>query len=323
MPGNTSFTNIISSTLDKFIKEKVTSSVVGNNALLKTLQAKGKIVHETGGKTFVENIAYASNSTVQWQNLSDLLDTTAQEEFTTAVFSQKALTATETFTKQEELTNQGEARIFNLVEGKRRNTLDSLKNSLGAALFGDGTADGGKTIGGLQLLIADDPTTGVVGGIDRAGTGNAFWRNQVYDFSTSAGGNASATNIQAGMNSLYLACQVQDGAYPDLILADTNYFTFFENSLQQIQRITNTSEGKLGFEQLAYKSSSVVFDPNCPSNHMYFINTDYVKFQHLNNPLFSREETQRPINQLKYVTPIFLFGNLTISSARVHGVAKN
>ena len=321
MPANPNYNSLVSSTLDKFMKEKITSSVIGNNALLKAMQNKGKIVHETGGKNFQENIAYASNSTVQFQNPTDLLNTTPQDEFSSAIFAQKMLTGTDQISEKELLQNAGDSRIFNLLEGKRQNLMDSLRNQLGTALFSDGTGSGGQTIGGLQLLVADDPTTGTVGGIDR--TTNTFWRNQVYDFSTSAGGNASATNIQAGMNSLYLSCQVQEGSFPDLILADNNYYTFFENSLQQIQRITNTGEGKLGFEQLAYKSSAVVFDPNCPANHMYFLNTDYIKFQHLNNPLFTKGETQRPINQLYYITPVYLYGNLTISSARVHGVAKN
>ncbi len=321
MAGNPNYNSLISSTLDKFMKNSITSSVIGNNALLRTLQNKGKIVHETGGRNFQENIAYASNSTVQFQNPTDLLDTTAQDEFTSALFAQKMLTGTDQISQKELLQNAGDSRIFNLLEGKRKNLMDTLKNQLGVALYSDGTGSGGKTIGGLQLLVADDPTTGTVGGIDRST--NAFWRNQVYDFSTSAGGNASASNIQAGMNSLYLSCQVQEGSFPDLILADNNYYTFFENSLQQIQRITNTNEGKLGFEQLAYKSSAVVFDPNCPANHMYFLNTDYLKFQHLNNPLFTQGETQRPTNQLYYITPVYLYGNLTISSARVHGVAKN
>lgn len=321
MPGNSNYSSLISSTLDKFMKNSVTSSVIGNNALLKALQNKGKIVHEEGGRNFQENIAYASNSTVQFQNPTDLLNTTPQDEFTSALFAQKMLSGTDQISEKELLQNAGDARIFNLLEGKRKNLMDSLRNQLGSALFSDGTGSSGLTIGGLQLLVADDPTTGTVGGIDRST--NSFWRNQVYDFSTSAGANASASNIQAGMNSLYLSCQVQEGSFPDLILADANYISFYENSLQQIQRITTTGEGKLGFEQLAYKSSAVVYDPNCPANHMYFLNTDYVKFQHLNNPLFTKGETQRPINQLYYITPVYLYGNLTISSARVHGVAKN
>jgi hypothetical protein len=321
MAGNPNYTSIISSTLDGFIKNSVASSVIGNNALLRTLQAKGRIIHETGGKNFQENIAYASNSTVQFQNPTDLIDITPQDEFTSAIFAQKMLTGSEQISEKELLQNAGERAIFKLLEGKRKNLMDTLKNTLGSALFSDGTGSGGLTIGGLQLLIADDPTTGTVGGIDRST--NSWWRNQVYDFSTSAGGNASTSNIQAGMNSLYLSCQVQEGSYPDLILADMNYYSIFENSLQQIQRITDTEEGKLGFQNLAYKASKVVYDPNCPSNHMYFLNTDYIKLQHLNNPLFTQGETQRPINQLFYATPVYMYGNLTISSARVHGVAKN
>ena len=143
------------------------------------------------------------------------------------------------------------------------------------------------------------------------------------DLSTSPSVPASATNILAGMNKLYLACQVQEGAYPDLILADDDYYTYFETATQQIQRITNTEQGKIGFSNLAYKTSTVVYDPNCPDKHMYFLNTDYLKFQHLNNPLFTKGDTQRVINQLAYITPIYLYGNLTINSARVHGVMKD
>jgi len=321
MPANTDFTSLITSTLDNFIKNKVTDNVIGNNALLRALQNKGNIIHEVGGTNFRENIRYSANTTVQWQDPDDILDTTPQDEFSTAVFTQKFLSATFQITVKETLQNAGERAIFNLVLERQKGLLGDLRNAVGSALFSDGTGSNNKTLGGLQLLIADDPTTGTVGNINRAN--NPFWRNQVYDFSTSAGANASSTNIQAGMNKLYLDCQVQEGATPDLILADGNYFTFYETSLQQIQRITNTDEGKLGFQNLAYKNSSVIYDPNCPANHMYFVNTDYVKFKHVNNPLFTKESTQRPINQLTYVTPIYLYGNLTIDSSRVHGVAKN
>ena len=321
MPANTDFSSLISSTLDAYIKNEVTDQIIGNNALLRTLQSKGNIVHEVGGANFRENIRYSANSTVNWHNPTDIIDTTPQDEFSSAVFAQKFLSASYQISIQEKLQNAGDRAIFNLIEQRLKALLGDLRNAVGAALFDDGTGYSGKTLGGLQLLIADDPTSGTVGNINRAN--NAFWRNQVYDFSTSAGGNASASNIQAGMNKLYLDCQVQENSVPDLIIADANYFGFFENSLQQIQRITNTNEGVLGFQNLAYKSSSVVYDPNTPANHMYFINTDYVKFKHLNNPLFTQESTQRPLNQLTYVTPVYLYGNLTINSARVHGVAKN
>ncbi|MFM2199955.1 MAG: hypothetical protein RL769_8, partial [Pseudomonadota bacterium] len=197
MPANTDFTSLISSTLDAFIKNEVTSQVIGNNALLKILQSKGNIVHEVGGTNFRENIRYSANSTVNWHNPTDIIDTTPQDEFSTAVFSQKFLSASYQISIQEKLQNAGNSAIFNLIDQRLKGLLGDLKNAVGAALFDDGTGYSGKTLGGLQLLIADDPTSGTVGNINRAN--NAFWRNQVYDFSTSAGANASASNIQAGM----------------------------------------------------------------------------------------------------------------------------
>lgn len=321
MPANTDFTSLISSTLDAYIKNEVTDQVVNNNALLQVLQSKGNIIHETGGTNFRENIRYSANSTINWHDPTDTIDITPQDEFSTAVFAQKFISASFQINLKEKLQNAGNSAIFNLLNERLKALMGDLKNAVGVALFDDGSGYGSKTLNGLQSIIADDPTSGTVGGINRAN--NAFWRNQVYDFSTSAGANASASNIQAGMNKLYLDCQIQENSIPDLIIADSNYYGFFESSLQQIQRITNTGEGKLGFGNLAYKNSSVVYDPNCPANHMYFINTDHVKFKHLNSPLFTQESTQRPINQLTYVTPVYLYGNLTISSARVHGVAKN
>ena len=47
------------------------------------------------------------------------------------------------------------------------------------------TAAWPNSVGGLQLLVATSPTTGVVGGIDRSQW--AFWRNQAY--------SASANNV--------------------------------------------------------------------------------------------------------------------------------
>jgi len=49
-------------------------------------------------------------------------------------------------------------------------------------------------VNGLQLLVAAAPTTGVVGGIDRATW--TFWQNQAYGAVTNGGAAATAANIQ-------------------------------------------------------------------------------------------------------------------------------
>jgi hypothetical protein len=42
--------------------------------------------------------------------------------------------------------------------------------------------------------VADTPTSGTVGGIDRATY--SFWRNQTYDATTDGGSAATTANIQ-------------------------------------------------------------------------------------------------------------------------------
>jgi len=232
--------------------------------------------------------------------------------------SKKIISGTISISGKRMKQNAGKEQIVNLMDEQIKNLKSSLKNTIGTAIYSDGTGSGGQEIGGLQLLVADDPTTGTVGGIDRSTTDGAFFRNKLYDFSVESV-TKSATTIQSAMNSLYRRCQAQAGEQPDLITADDVNFGFFEDSLQTIQRISDSRLGKLGFDVLKYKGAEVYYDPECPANHMYFLNTNHVKLKHLGDFLEEGEVT-RPVNQDVYVLPVTGLMNLTIDNARVHGV---
>jgi hypothetical protein len=307
---------LLTTTLDNY-KNTITDNIENFHPLLVKMKANGNIIKESGGVSFQEKISYAANGTVQFQGAFDNFDTTPQDVITTAEFGQKTISGTITMSKEEMLQNAGKERLVNLMESKVKNLEASLKNTLGTSLYSNGTGAGGKELGGLQLLIADDPTLGTVGGIDRSSY--AFWRNQLFDFSTESV-TPSATTIQAAMNSLYRRCQAQAGEQVDVIAADDNYFGFFENSLQTISRISsNTKLGELGFDTLKYKSADVFYDPECPADHMYFINSKHLYLKHLGDFL-EREDVTRPVNQNVYVLPITGLMNLTIDNSRVHGV---
>ena len=169
----------------------------------------------------------------------------------------------------------------------------------------------------MQLLIADAPTSGTVGAINRANY--SVWQNKLYDFSVESV-TASSSTIQAAFNTLWTRCQAQAGELPDLIAADSVYFSYFESSLQSIQRITDPAIGATGFSSYKYKNADVFYDPECPACHAYFINTNHVFLKYLGKDLLEVGETMRPVNQNAYVTPIVFTGNMTIDNARVHGV---
>lgn len=313
---NPNISQLLTTTLDNYKKE-ISNNVINNHPLLSKLMSKGNVIKESGGASFQEKISYASNGTVQAQGEYDTFNTTPQDVLTSAEFAQKIVTGTLTMTGKEEKQNRGKERIVNLMMAKKKVLEDSLKNYMGTQVYGDGTGSGGKDIGGLRLLIADDPTSGTVGNINRANY--TIWRNKLYDFSVESV-TPSATTIQNAMNTLYIRCQAQAGELPDMIAADATYFQYYENSLQTIQRITENKTGSLGYVTIKYKNADVFYDPECPSAHMYFINSNHIFLKYLGDELFETGETSRPVNQDVYVTPLIFTGNMTIDNARVHGV---
>ena len=53
----------------------------------------------------------------------------------------------------EQLINSGEEQFIDLLEARVGNAERTMKNQMGKAVYGDGTAGGGKAIGGSALLV--------------------------------------------------------------------------------------------------------------------------------------------------------------------------
>ena len=75
-----------------------------------------------------------------------------------------------------------------------------MMNNIALACMPTVRAMAAKEIGGLQLLVADAPSTGTVGGINRASF--AFWRNYSRDASDNSV-TLSATTIQSEWNTVW------------------------------------------------------------------------------------------------------------------------
>ena len=222
----------------------------------------------------------------------------------------------------EMIQNTGTERMIDLMEARISNAERTMTNNISVDCYSLGTASGGKQIGGLQALVATAPTTGTVGGINRANF--SFWQNVAYSGVTNGGAAVSASNIQSYMNSTYVQL-VRNADKPDLIVADNNYWTFYLSSLQAIQRITQISTGEAGFQSLKYMSSDVMLDGGfggtAPANIMYFLNTDYIFFRPHKDRNFIVEDGDRvPVNQDAIVKLILWAGNMTLSNASLQGV---
>ncbi len=324
-PSST-MTEIVTTTL-RNRTGKLADNVSLNNALLNRLRKKGKVKPVSGGRTIVQELEYAENGTFKRYSGYETLNISPSDVFTGAEFNYAQAAVAVSISGLEMLQNSGKEAIIDLLASRIKNAEKTLVNNIAADCYSDGTADGGKQIGGLQLLVDKTPSTGIVGGIDASTTIGSFWRNIAYD----GGGTATSTNIQSYMNALALQL-VRGTDRTDLIVADTNYYSKYLASLQAIQRITNPEMAASGFTSLAYYGAGgmadVVLDGGvggaCPASTMYFLNTDYIYFRpHTDRNFVPIGDDRFAVNQDAMVKLIGFAGNMPVSNRRLQGVMAN
>lgn len=314
---------IVTTTIENRSK-KLADNVSNNNALLYRLEKKGKRKPVSGGRQIVQELEYGENSTFGWYSGYDPLNISPSEVFSGATFDWKQCSVAVSISGLEELMNNGMEQMIDLLESRIGNAERTMKNQMANAIYGDGTADGGKALGGLQLLVSDTGQ-GTVGGINAATW--AFWRNIAFDATTDGGAAATSANIISYMNRIWLQL-VRGTDRPDLIVADNNYYRLYMEALQPQQRFTSTEMASAGFENLKYMSADVIFDGGIGgpigTNRMYFLNTDYVYMRpHARRQYTALAPDRFSTNQDAMVKLIGWAGNMTTSGRKFSGILKD
>lgn len=299
---------------------KAADNVTKNNALLTRLRKKGNVKVVSGGRTIMQEIEYAENGTYKRYSGYEALNISPSDVFTFAEYNYAQAAVAISMSGLEMIQNSGEEAVISLLSGRIKNAERTLQNNIALDIYSDGTADGGRQIGGLQLLVAATPTN-TVGGINASTY--TFWQNIAFSAVTNGGSAATSANIQSYMNRLWV--QLVRGADKiDLIPADNNYYRLYLESLQAIQRITSTEMAEAGFDSLKYMMADVVLDGGfgggAPTNTMYFLNTDYIFFRPASERNFVPLGDDRfAVNQDAMVKLIGFAGNMTVSNRRLQG----
>ena len=318
--------DVVTTTLENRSK-KLADNITNNNALLARLKQKGRAKPFSSGREIMQELRYASNQTFMWYSGYEFLNVSLNDTMTAARFPIKQAAIAVTLSGLEELQNSSDDAMIDLIEARVDTAEDTFWNQMSAAVYSDGTGFSGKQLNGLSLLISKTPTTGVVGGIDRSA--QTWWRNVAVNANTDSRGVLSSTNVQSYMNSTTIGAKRNtDGI--NLIVADNNYYLFYLNSLQSIQRITSdTGPAGIGFTSLKYfgagKSVDVVLDGGkngqIPANTMYFINDDYIFFRPHSGRNFKVVGGDRTnANQDAIVRVMAWAGNMTISNPSLQAV---
>lgn len=307
-------TEIVATTLRNRQRE-VVDNVTNHNALLMRLEERGNIKDTAGGRTIVEELIYGDNGNIKWYDGYETFTIVQNEVVDAAEYQWKQLGGFISISGKEQVMNSGKYAAIRFVTARMKQLKAQMRNTAAASIYSDGSGTSGKEFGGLQLLIADDPTAaGTVGGIDQVA--NTFWRNQVTNTGATA---VTSSNITGYLNGIWLAT-LRGTDKPDILLGDSNHYTAYEESLQDQQRFADGKMARAGFESLKYKSADYVYDENCPTSHTYFVNSDYLHLRCAPQRKFAVGDARTIQNADHEVIPVWLMGNLTCSNRSLQGV---
>lgn len=311
---NSTFTEMVTTTLRNHATELV-DNISGNNAFLSLLKSKGKIETRSGGYEIALPLEYAENSTYARYSGYDTLSVETSDVLTAAKYDWAQAAIHVSASGRELRMNNGPEQMINLVKARIKNAMHTAANNTSVDLYSDGSLT--NQIGGLAAICTNDGT-GTVGGIV-SGT-YTFWKSQ---FSEVAGTNTwSKSTIKGEMNKLWLKT-VRGKDKTDLILSTQDFYSAYEESLQDNQRYMDSKTASAGFENLKYKTATVVFDSNTnfgtTSEIMYYLNTDYLYLIQHPEAQWSQDDEKKPVNQDAVVIPMYWMGQLVCSNRSLQG----
>ena len=328
--ANSTVSDIIATTIQSR-SGKLADNVTLNNAVLDRLRKRGNVRPFSGGNVILEEIMYTDSSTNNTNSYSgyETLNIAPNSPISAAQFPITQYASAVTISGLEMLQNSSKEAIIDLLEGRIQVAEAQLMNRIQTDIYGDGTGNGGKNLTGLAAAVADSPSTGTYGGMDRATW--SFWRNASFDATTDGGAPADATNIQKYMTALAIKL-IRGNDKADLIVADNNYYQLYVNSLQAIQRVTTEESAAAGFASLKFygggTSADVVLGGGIGNqatpNHMWFLNTNYIFFRpHAERNFVPIGGERQSVNQDAVVKLIGWAGNMTSSGPQFSGVLKD
>ena len=268
----TVLSTVLHSTVQKS-RAKLIMASVRSNALMAWAFSSGRVEYEDGGRHVTNPITFGRNPNVASYEYYDQLPVGQTNEFDTLEYNWSRVAGSVIISDQEEDENKGKTQIFKLMKAKMEVLEESIKEKFSEYLY---AAGGGTDPVGLPSLIPDDPTTGSLGGVNRAT--ETQWRTSAYNFA----GALDATNIEEAFDDVLLDLTLKSDK-PDLILVGRNIWRLYRAAVRDklVINLDSMPKGKgmvdLGFSGMSHQNIPMLYDEDCPANKCYFINSKYLR----------------------------------------------
>lgn len=258
-------------------RSQLTDQVMQATPVFYKLAQGGRVQTEPGGLYIEEPVSFGLNPTIKTVSRAETVTFQDVDMRTVAQWRWRYVHGMIQSFFADRQRNAGKNAIINKVNADINLLRDSTVQQFEFYLFGDGTGNDGKDLDGLGNIIAVDPTSGTVGGIDRATYD--WWRNQMSSMS----GLSMASYLQDYMRTMYNNCGHLVGGgqqFPDLIVTTQTIEEALEKIADErvILAMSDMNMVKFGVGSLQYKTAPIVWSPQCPTGYMYFINTSTFRF---------------------------------------------
>jgi len=263
----------------------------------------------------------------------DTFNTSRPDGLQPLTFSWKQFYSTIRIDGIEEIMNAGEGLGAKVFEGRMEQAEITTIEKFETMLFGDATGNvGGDGVArdwnGLQNIVADDPTSGTIGGLARASYSKI--QNQAYTTAVTAFNTNDAGRI--ALTTLFANC-TQGNRMPNFNVTTVAIWVLYQLSLTTNERfvVGNIDKGltTAGFPNIAFMNSPVTMSSQCPASHWYMLRIGkpgssgglfLVISKQRNFKLFP---FQRPIDQDIRVAPVMTAGQLCTDAPYLQGVITN
>ena len=334
--------------LDFYMAAKPVDQIALERPLLKALQGKKKTA--PGAKQYiVEQLRTNYGSNFQWFNGSSVVTYNTRRTIEQAQWAWRS--CHDGFALNEDrLTQNGiivtddrgsmgssatdaeKIQLTNLIEEQAEVLKLGFQEQFSYQLHVDGTQST-DAIAGLDALVSLAPTSGVVGGIDRAVAANAYWRNNV---ATSLTTTTSTGTILNQMEVMYRQC-MRNGGRPDLMLAGSTFIDGYRNFvLNTFGRMdfgpSNTKRVEGGTAVLTFQGTDLQWSPEfqeldsrfAPATvwekRCYFLNTSYLQLRPIAGHDMISRKPPRAYDRYEYYWALTWKGALTMTRANAHAV---
>jgi hypothetical protein len=277
------------------------------------IAVRGATVKEIldGGESIVVHLLFEENSTVDSYSGAGIIDTTLQEGHTIGRYNWKQYAGTVGITGLEKRSNMGEARLINLLEAKIQQLVLSFQSRMSEDAYSDGTGNGGLNLTGLEAIVdADSTLAGLAPGT------YPWWAS-----TETTSGSFAAQGIN-DMRTIFNTLSWGNDK-PDIIFTTQTIFEYYEKALQPQERFIGNAAADAGFMNLTFKNVPVVFDRDCTSGVMYFLNSKYIALKVHQDADMKTSEFVEPENQDVTTSKMIWQGNITTNNRRRLGKLKS